>query len=354
MASLSDTTQALRALADPSRLRLLHLLTQEELSVVELTRILAASQSTVSQHLAQLRDAGLIVDRKDGSRTFYSHAPAAGAAAQAWREMEELIAATPEARADRAALRDVLAARAEESRAYFDRIAEAIEHEYLPGRTWEGLAKALVRLLPRQRVADLGIGGGELTLLLCDASERVIGVDASKAMLERVRAKAERAGVDNLELRHGEIESLPLQAGEVDLVVLSQTLHHAVEPKKALAEAFRVLAPGGRVLVLDLLRHKAHWTREKFQDRWPGFVERELAAALGDAGFERASTSIVARERQPPYFQTLLALGVKPATRRARRGDTNGAQRDTNSKKRSARTVRSTDAKTTRLAARSR
>ena len=323
MASLSDTSHALRALADPTRLRLLHLLTLEELSVVELTRILATGQSTVSQHLAQLREAGLIVDRKDGAKSFYSRAVAAGAdagaAAQAWSEMEELIAATSEAKADRAALEEVRAARASESRAYFDRIAEAIEHEYLPGRTWEGLAKGLIRLLPRTRVADLGIGGGELTLLLCTASESVIGVDASRAMLERVRAKAQRAGVKNLELRHGEIEALPLADGEVDLVVLSQALHHAEEPRRALAEAFRVLAPGGRLLVLDLVRHKERWTREKFQDRWPGFFERDLVDDLRKCGFEDCETSVVARERQPPYFQTLLALAAKPARERARK-----------------------------------
>ena len=318
MAGLSDTSHALRALADPTRLRLLALLSREELSVAELTKILSTGQSTVSQHLAQLREAGLVADRKDGARTFYSRASTPGAAAQAWSELEETIAATPEVRSDRAVLEEVLAARASEARAYFDRIAEAIEHEYLPGRTWEGLAKGLVRLLPRQRVADLGIGGGELTLLLCDASEKVIGVDASRAMLDRVRAKAQRAGVGNLELRHGEIEALPLADGEVDLVVLSQALHHAVDPKRALAEAFRVLAPGGRLLVLDLVRHKERWTREKFQDRWPGFRERELVDALAEAGFAGAATSIVARERRPPYFQTLLAIAARPSPRAKR------------------------------------
>jgi len=319
MASLSDTGHAFRALADPTRLRLLHLLSQQELSVAELTRILATGQSTVSQHLAQLREAGLIVDRKDGTRSFYSRAPAAGAVAQAWAEIEEGIAATAEARADRAALDDALADRAREARAYFDRIADAIEHEYLPGRTWEGLAKAAIRMLPRLRVADLGIGGGELTLLLCTASEKVIGVDASRPMLARVRAKARRAGVRNLELRHGTIEALPLRTGEVDLAILSQVLHHAEEPGRALAEAYRALAPGGRLLVLDLLRHKARWTREKFQDRWPGFLERELAQALRAAGFEAIETSIVARERTPPYFQTLLAVASRPHAKAARR-----------------------------------
>ncbi len=320
MTTLAAASKALKALADPTRLRILHLLTQTELTVAELTRILAIGQSTVSQHLAQLRDAGLIADRKDGTRSFYSRTTGQGAgangsgpAAHAYAELAAAVEESAEAKADLAALRDVLRARQQEAQEYFDRIAEAIEHEYLPGRTWEGLAKALLRLLPKARVADLGIGSGELTLLLCDSSEKVIGVDASRPMLDRVRAKADRAGVKNLELRLGNIEALPLAAGEVDVVVLSQTLHHAEEPARALAEAHRVLAPGGRILLLDLLRHRERWTREKFQDRWPGFHARDLVQWLGDAGFDGVDCNVVARERQPPYFQTLLAVATKPA-----------------------------------------
>ena len=327
MSTLAAASKALKALADPTRLRILHLLTQTELTVAELTRILATGQSSVSQHLAQLRDAGLIVDRKDGTKSFYSRTNGAGGAgangsapaAQAYAELAGSIEESAEAKQDLAALRDVLRARQQEAQEYFDRIAEAIEHEYLPGRTWEGLAKALLRLLPRARIADLGIGSGELTLLLCDASEKVIGVDYSQPMLDRVRAKAERAGVKNLELRLGDLESLPLAAGEVDVVVLSQALHHAEQPARALAEAHRVLAPGGRLLLLDLLKHRERWTREKFQDRWPGFHSRELVQWLGDAGFGDADCSVVARERQPPYFQTLFAVATKAARTRAPR-----------------------------------
>src|SRR5262249_3369651 len=138
MTTLAAASKALKALADPTRLRILHLLSQTELTVAELTRILATGQSTVSQHLAQLRDAGLLVDRKDGTRSFYSRtngAAGSGPAAQAYAELAASIEESAEAKQDLAALRDVLRARQQEAQEYFDRIAEAIEHEYLPGRT---------------------------------------------------------------------------------------------------------------------------------------------------------------------------------------------------------------------------
>jgi len=309
---LDQTSAALKALADPTRLRILHLLSHEELTVAELQRILGMGQSRVSSHLAQIRKAGLVADRKDGTKSFYSRVPGAGAAEQLFEDLRGSLSRLPEVQCDLAGLAEVRARRQDETRAYFDRIADALEHEYLPGRTWEGLAKALFRLLPPQRVADLGIGSGELTLLLCRSSEQVIGVDSSRAVLDSVARKAAKGGVENLDLREGEIEDLPLADGEVDLVVFSQALHHAREPARALAEAWRALGPGGRLLVLDLRRHGEQWVREKFQDRWPGFLEQELRALCEGAGFADVDTSIVAREREPPYFETLLATARRP------------------------------------------
>lgn len=310
MIGLTSTSRLLKALADETRLRILHLLAQEELSGTDLMEILNMGQSRVSTHLALLKEVGLVVDRRHGRKSLYHIAP--GPAAGLWEDVLEENRSSPEFQADLAGLDALRERRKLESRAYFDRVAAAFGEQILPGRTWEGLARALLHLLPRGRYADLGIGDGLLTLMLAEIAERVTAVDMSKEMLNQLRARAAAKNIDNIELVEAEIEDLPLPDASFDVVVMSQVLHHAIAPEKALAEARRILVPGGRLLVIDLLAHMEEWVRDQLQHVHLGFAEAQLETLLADAGFDRLVVQRAARDPQPPHFMTLVATGVKP------------------------------------------
>jgi len=309
MIGLTGTSRLLKALADETRLRILHLLAQEELSGSDLMEVLNVGQSRVSTHLALLEEVGLVVNRRDGRRSLHSLAP--GPAAALWNDVLLENKTSPEFEADLAGLETLRDRRREDSRQYFDRVAATFEDQVLPGRTWEGLARAIIQLAPRGRYVDLGIGDGLLTLMLADVANEVTAVDVSPEMLARLRSRAAQKGVANLKTVEGDIQDLPLSDASFDVAVLSQALHHAAEPAQALREARRVLVPGGRLLVIDLLAHAEAWVKEQLQHRHLGFTEQALAALLADAGFERLAIQRAARDPQPPHFMTLVATGVK-------------------------------------------
>jgi len=309
MIGLTGTSRLLKALADETRLRILHLLAQEELSGSDLMEVLNVGQSRVSTHLALLEEVGLVVNRRDGRRSLHSLAP--GPAAALWNDVRLENKTSPEFEADLAGLETLRDRRREDSRQYFDRVAATFEDQVLPGRTWEGLARAIIQLAPRGRYVDLGIGDGLLTLMLADVANEVTAVDVSPEMLARLRSRAAQKGVANLKTVEGDIQDLPLSDASFDVAVLSQALHHAAEPAQALREARRVLVPGGRLLVIDLLAHAEAWVKEQLQHRHLGFTEQALAALLADAGFERLAIQRAARDPQPPHFMTLVATGVK-------------------------------------------
>jgi ArsR family transcriptional regulator len=309
MIGLTGTSRLLKALADETRLRILHLLAQEELSGSDLMEILNVGQSRVSTHLALLKEVGLVVDRREGRRTLHSIAP--GPAAALWGDVLAENRTSPEFEADLAGLEALRDRRREDARAYFDRVAATFEDQVLPGRTWEGLARALIQLAPRGRYVDLGIGDGLLTLMLAEVGSEVTAVDVSPEMLGRLRTRAAQRGVTNVKTTEGDIQDLPLSDASFDVAVLSQALHHADDPKNALAEARRVLIPGGRLLVIDLLAHAEGWVKEQLQHRHLGFTEGALSDLLTAAGFERVRVQRAARDPQPPHFMTLVATGVK-------------------------------------------
>ncbi len=306
--TMASIVKILRVLADPSRLRILLLLGSEELSVAELQEILAMGQSTISTHLSQLKQAGLVEDRRTGKSNLYrllkQDSIVAGLLAQAGREI-------PEAASDRAAMRRVLKKRQDKMRAFFDSVAGRLGKDYVPGKSWKGLAEALLRLLQPMVIADLGAGEGAFALLLAERAKKVIAVDTSAKMIEVGREQARRHGIKNIEFRLGDIEKVPIRDGQVDLVFFSQSLHHALHPERAVSEANRILRPGGRIVVLDLAKHRFEEARELYADEWLGFSEAELEAMLEEAGFCEVQTSVVHKETETPQFQTLLAVANK-------------------------------------------
>jgi ArsR family transcriptional regulator len=307
---MTSIIKTLRAAADPNRLRILLLLKGEELSVAELQEILAMGQSTISTHLSQLKNAGLVEDRRTGKSSFYRR-PAGGSL------LDEVLARAvkdvPEATADQAAMRRVVKKRQDKMRSFFDSVAGRLGKDYVPGQSWKGVAEALLRLMPPMVIADLGAGEGTFALLLAQRATRVIAVDTSAKMIEVGREQALRHGVANVEFRIGDMEEVPIDDGAVDLVFFSQSLHHALHPDRAVIEAARILRPGGRIVVLDLVKHRFEEARELYADEWLGFSEAELEAMLQKAGFGDVQTSVVDKEAESPQFQTLLAVGNKPA-----------------------------------------
>jgi ArsR family transcriptional regulator len=160
-------------------------------------------------------------------------------------------------------------------------------------------------------VADLGAGEGAFALLLAQSAKRVIAVDSSAKMVEVGREQALRHGVQNVEYRLGDMEQIPIEDAAVDLAFFSQSLHHALHPERAVEEAWRILAPGGRLVILDLVKHRFEEARELYADEWLGFTETELEAMLMKAGFANVQTSVVDKEPGTPQFQTLMAVGSK-------------------------------------------
>jgi len=305
--------RTLKVVADPNRLRILLLLRGEELSVAELQEILGMGQSTISTHLSQLRQAELVEDRRTGKSHFY-RLSAAGATeddAILDRLLSQAGKEIAEAAADQAAMRRVLKKRQDKMRAFFDSVAGRLGKDYVPGKSWKSMAEALLRLMPPLTIADLGAGEGSFALLLSERAVRVIAVDSSARMIEVGREQATRHGVKNVEYRLGDMEEVPIGTGEVDLVFFSQSLHHALHPERALGEAARILGDSGRVVVLDLLKHRFEEAREMYADEWLGFSEAELEAMLENAGFVDVETAVVDKDAEAPQFQTLLAIADK-------------------------------------------
>ena len=304
-----DYAALFRLLGDSARLRMLHALGRERLNVSELVAILGIAQSGVSRHLRLMRSGGLIDEERDGTWTFYKARAATAGDGAVGRILDE-VAATGRFRDDEARMKEVLRARAE-------RRPSPPDGRLVPGRSWAAWARALGLLLPKLRVADLGCGTGQLALEIAAWAEWVVGVDRDPAAIRRARGRSKRRGVDNVRWREGDVERLPLADGTVDLALMSQVLHALEDPAAALAEARRILAPGGRVVVLDLRQHGEKWVRARLGHVRLGFTPVELRTLLGDAGFERVRVRPGDGKRDDP-FKVLVADGRVPGNRESR------------------------------------
>jgi len=305
---MSNRVRLLGALADPTRLRILSALRENELSVAELQEVLGIGQSRISNHLSQLKSVGLLRDRREGQKAYYRRAEVGR---EIWSLAEGAASELGTQGRDGEALRRVLGQRQEKSKRYFDAVAGRLGKKYCPGRSWEAVGRLLLALAPRQVYADLGAGEGLISQLLAARAKKVIAVDHSPRMVEVGRDLAKRSGLKNLEYRQGDMEQPPIRPGSVDVVILSQALHHAVHPPRALEAAWKILRPGGTVLILDLMEHSFEAAREMYADVWLGFAPAELSRLLREAGFEGNTVEVVAKEKEGPGFQTLLAVGMK-------------------------------------------
>jgi ubiquinone/menaquinone biosynthesis C-methylase UbiE/DNA-binding transcriptional ArsR family regulator len=309
---MTDSWDSLKVLSDPTRLRLLALLLKEELAVAELQEILGMGQSRISSQLALLRQAGFVSDRREGKKAFYSlRSSLEPRQLTLLRAACDAVADLPASVEDRTNLDRTLLKRRQHSEQYFNLIAGKLGKNYCPGRSWEALGHLALRLVPAITVADLGAGEGLVSQLLARRAERVWCIDNSPKMVEVGSELAKKNGLANLAYKLGDIEQVPLPDKSVDLAILSQALHHAAHPQTAVNEAWRILRPGGQLLVLDLKEHAFEKARDLYGDLWLGFKESALHGFLKNAGFQKVDVTLVSREEKEPGFETLLASGVK-------------------------------------------
>lgn len=309
---MADSWEILKLLADSTRMRILALLEREELSVAELQEVLDMGQSRISSHLGLLRQGELVHDRREGKKTYYAlHSDVNETVVRLLKAALSAVEDTDQIATDFENLKRILEKRRQKSEQYFNSVAGRLGKNYCPGRSWEAIGHFLLHLTPRIKIADLGAGEGLISQLLAQRAESVVCVDNSPKMVEFGRELAERNDLSNLVYKLGDIEDVPLDNQAFDLALLSQALHHAQHPQKAVEEAFRILKPGGQLVLIDLLEHDFEKARELYADVWLGFSENTLYQYLKNAGFRQVKVDVVAREAEEPNFQTVLASAVK-------------------------------------------
>ncbi len=318
MKTAATVFDRMTALADSLRSRTLLLLERHELTVSELCTILQLPQSTTSRHLKILGDEGWVVSRAEGTSRRYSMAASRldGHAKALWALVRDQIADTAAARQDAARLASVLAERRSASRAFFSTAAgswDRMREEMFGERT--DVVALLALLDDRWTVGDLGCGTGKLTASIAPFVRRVIAVDESDAMLGAARARLD--GFDNIELEQSELETLPIGDGELDAAILCLVLHFQTDPVAVLAEARRVLRPGARLLVIDMMPHDHEEYRQLMGHVWQGIGEEQLAGWMAEAGFERVRYRALPADpaaKGPTLFAAVAVNGTAPDT----------------------------------------
>jgi ubiquinone/menaquinone biosynthesis C-methylase UbiE/DNA-binding transcriptional ArsR family regulator len=307
---LEAWSSRLKVLADPTRVRLLALLEGEELTVAELSAITRLAQPRVSTHLAKLKEAGLVRDRRAGVSAYYrfDHESLDPAQRALWQALST-GSDDPLLRQDAERVPAVLASRAADQN-WADSVAGDMERHYSPGRTWEALARSALPLLETGDVLDIASGDGVLAELLAPHAHRYVCVDASPRV---VAAAAERLRrFRNVEVREGDMHALPFADASFDLVVLMHALTYADKPAQAVADAARVLRPGGRLLLSSLARHEHQSVVQAYGHTNLGFGDRELRRFVSKAGLELLNAETVTREKRPPHFEVISMIARKP------------------------------------------
>jgi ArsR family transcriptional regulator len=299
------------ALSDPTRCRMLLLLERHELTVSELCSVLQLPQSTVSRHLKTLADDGWVTSRRDGTSRFYTMPvdDLDTGAARLWPLISEQVTSTRGAEQDERRLGSVLSRRRAKSQEFFASAAggwDRIRGELFGDEFFLWAVLGLID--PTLVIGDLGCGTGQLTEVVAPHVRRVISVDGSEDMLEAARQRL--SGATNVDIRQGELESLPIESGELDVAMLSLVLHYSPEPPRALAEIGRVVRTGGRVLVVDMLPHDREEYQQQMGHVWLGFSEGQTTRLLTGAGFEniRVRTLPVDPDAKGPALFAAMAV----------------------------------------------
>ncbi len=311
---IDELTEVFRLLSDETRLRILSALREAELAVGELQKILGLGQSTLSTQLGLLKEQDLVASRKEGQKVLY-RLPRNGHEDPKLAIVDNALQSAPAAKwhaRDMRAIKKALEERSERSREFFN--TQAVQNMPSPGQTWRALCSGLIRLLSRQRIVDLGCGNGRLALQLAQSGNAVIGIDNSEEQIRLARTQAAAGAFPqggSLEFRAAPMEDTGLPAAAFGAVILSQSLHHAAKPKEAIAESRRLLAPGGRLLILDLLAHGEEWMRDKFGDFWLGFSQGDLESWLEESGFTAIHFEITGPGEEHPEIEGLMVSAVK-------------------------------------------
>lgn len=302
-------------LGDRSRLRLLALVRDSELSVAELQQVLRLSQPTISNHLGVLRTSRLVRARREGQRIYYSlDEDLPERVKQLFQAALLTLEESGDIKSDQAALTEILQKRRREAQEYFNRIAGRLGKAHCPGRTWASVGPLLAQLIPSNAIiADLGAGEGWLSLLLAQRAAQVIAVDHSPKMVEFATAELKSKGIQNLEYRLGDLMKPPIEANSIDIAIMSQALHHAPHPAETILAAFRLLKPGGQLVILDLNLHHFDQARDMYGDYWLGFSETDLRLWCKRAGFTHINFQLLEPDAEPPKLQSILLGASKPA-----------------------------------------
>lgn len=307
---LAATSALLRLLSDPTRVRLLALLEREELTVAELSAVLRLAQPRVSTHLAKLKEADLVRDRRAGVSAYYRRNGDLP-------EREEALLRALKASVDDALLRDdekrlpALLAQRARAEGWADTVAGDMERHYSPGRTWEALARAMVQLAEVGDVLDIASGDGVLAELLASRARSIVCIDASERVVDAARERLK--SLANVDVRVGDMHALDLGKKRFDLVLLMHALTYSERPALVVAQAALALKPGGRLLIATLGKHAHRTSVEPFDHKNLGCKPEELRGFARDAGLEVLACERATRERKPPHFEVLTLLARKPS-----------------------------------------